>query len=328
MGCCTAKPNKEEMLKHYWANLPIRSVTLDRFTQDLISKYRSFDMDKDIDSFNDFFLNPTYLIFGDDTLKEACTKLFAKLAKENDISWLIFCLAFLCRFDKDNSKNKSNLIILSKFLNNHIVRDTDRTCDEEYILIFHFKKFYTMFVAMVSIESVDPMFMLHNDEEYAEYLKKIYAYPLIDQLVEERIDILGKKVQLKLSSLLLNEFWYLRDDCGLRSKLISLYDTFSVLPAKSSKKVNHSVDVSFSKSVDKYEEKKESSRTVQVVESKHVGLVEQQTTVVVEERSVIVEETSPATNKKSVIVKKKEEPVDDGWEDDSRPDMEQFGSVL
>jgi hypothetical protein len=334
MGCCIPRPSKEELIRHFWANLPIRHISLEKFTNDLIPNYKTDDIERDVSAFKNYFITSTYLVYGDDTLREVCINLFTRLSKESELNWLIFCLAFLCRFDHDNNKNKTSLLNLSKFLNNHIIRDCDRTCDEEYILIFHFRKFYATFIAMISYESIEPIHALHEDNDYVSYLKKVYSHYNIDRLIEERIDYMGKRVQLKLSALFAShEFNFLRDENGIRLKLINLYETpvfkerestASSKPKKS--RLNRSADMSLVKNV----ERQQTQEAEIMVESKSARLE------VVQEEKVVVEEhidnrttlNQTAQEKieveKLVVVCNKEEE----WQDDTNADMERYGMAL
>jgi hypothetical protein len=331
MGCCTAKPNKEELLKHFWANLPIRQVTLDKFTNNLTSNYKSHDLDKDINAFKQHFINTTYLVYGDDKLRQVCINLFTKLSKDNEISWLIFCLAFLCKFDTDTSKNKINLTSLSKFLKNNIIRNSDRTCDENYMLIFHFRKFYTTYVAMISLDSIEPVHSLHDDIEYVNYLKRVYTYYNIDRLVEERVDSLNKPVQIKLSNLLEIEVCYLKDDNGIRNRLNTLFE----IPIHKNPTTKISAENNSNKSVENVSEKffvKQVERNGRITgESKQVKFEE----IILEDpKSEMIEQHFETHNSVSHSVSKKAEAKKStqqrqiNFEDDTVPDTEKYAHML
>jgi hypothetical protein len=320
MGCCSPKPNKEDLISQFWTYLPIRQVHIERFANDLIINYKSDHIHRDLAAFKAFFFNSTYLLYGDEHIQETCYKLFNNLAQEHEINLVIFCIAFLCQFDKDIKKNKNAILQISKFLNTHIIREPDRTCDEEYILQFHFKKLYSLFIEMVSYESIEPVLFAYDDREYIDHLRQVYSHSVINRLIEERIDYLGKSVQIRLTVFLSKEVYSIKNDNEVRNRLVALYD----LP-KSHRREKHFevIEEEKTEEIILTQEVKDEHKIIEEGESEIV-LVEEKKVFIAEEPMIIYEIPEPTKEAK----KNAPRPRQESWHDDSAGDFEKFANML
>jgi hypothetical protein len=311
MGCCAPKANKEDQIKQFWANLPIRQIHINKLANELEVNYKTDHIHRDVAAFRTFFLTPGYLLYGDEYQQEICTELFTHLAQEHEINLLIFCLCFLCQFDKNDEVNRRAISQISKFLNTHIIRSPDRTCDEEYMLLFHFKKFLKIYIEMLTSDSINPILSQYDDKDYIDHLKQIYSQNVVERLIDERVEILNKVVQIRLNVFLRNELNFLRDDHGIRTRLFILHD----MPQSHRYEKKKSV-----------EEERTSAVTVETTQYIELREEKAETVLFEERKEVVIEE--PMIIYEKPEVKKATRKGRESWHDDEGGDVEKFAMML
>jgi hypothetical protein len=190
MGCVGSRPQKEELLKYFWASLPIRRMTARRFKKSIKHYKRGDNQTEEAKNFKDHFVNSNYLVFGNEECQKVCRRIFEDEAEKKHFNHFLFAIALLCTWGaepKDEADNKRWLRRIDEYLKLNIIRYTDGK--EEWIDYNDLVIIYRRFVEMVSLRSVEHVMSLSETDEkvYVQELKLRYSESKIDALVRDRL---------------------------------------------------------------------------------------------------------------------------------------------
>jgi hypothetical protein len=188
MGCCSGQNyNKEGLLYSNWALMPIRNISFQDYVEN-VKKVPNFSKPN---YFTFLFEYNKYVIYGDENCVKGNKNLFEELYSINGPEWVIFSLAFLTKFNADSALNKVKLIELSNHLKLRVVDNGNR---KYYMNEAMFRKFYKIYISIISDNGVDPIFNSHfGDDDNVNYYKKelhnLFREEIIDLIISYHIEI-------------------------------------------------------------------------------------------------------------------------------------------
>jgi hypothetical protein len=223
MGCCTPKPRREEeLIKYFWASLPIRRMTIKHFKNCLRQYKRGETKEEDIKNFKEFFLNETYLLHEVDHLEPVSNKIFEIECQKEHFNHFLLCISLLAQWWKDAKREDANmryLLRVDEYLKLGIFKFHEPT-KEWYIplndLIIVFKRF----IEMTTLNSVEPV-LNESDIDEAETMTELldrYDDNKIDFIIREKLA--GRTERVTLRSFVQNDLdWLTRDDSSRQTLL-------------------------------------------------------------------------------------------------------------
>jgi hypothetical protein len=215
MGCCVPRPQKEELIKYFWASLPIRKMSIKEFKNCIKNFKRGKNESEDIEKFKEFFLNENYLVFGSEQVRKICFKIFEEEVQKKNFNHFLFSLALLCQWNKetkDETANKRYLNRVDEYLGTKILKYNE-TSREWYIPYNDLLIIYRRYVEMTTLHSIEPVLSLSEVDEKALIidLRARYSEHKIEFVINERLSTRSERVTL--STFIQNDLdWLTRDD--------------------------------------------------------------------------------------------------------------------
>jgi hypothetical protein len=185
MGCCVTLPSKEDMLINFWNNLPLRNISVVHYRDSIVNTYSPICKVDSIMAFRKFFLNESFLVYGNSDTHLVCKSLFEDLIVHFTPKYVIFHLAFLCDFDIDHKKNSKALYDISDYFNLDIVRyDNNEYYFEKYKLTETIKTFVEV-IFNFSIRYVFAVTEENEYKDYKDYLQQKYSIHVLNSWVND-----------------------------------------------------------------------------------------------------------------------------------------------
>jgi hypothetical protein len=216
MGCTTHKPQREELLKYFWASLPIRRM-LARHVKNCVKIYnREENEDDEFQHFQEFFMTDDYLLFGNEQMRKVCRTIFEKEATRKNYSHFLFCIVLLSQWYKELKHEEYNVIYILRFneylkLNllkyNEATHEWYFTYDDLFIIM-------KRFIEMTTVNSVKHVLTLSDGDDKRALLNELknrYSVDRIDQMIRDKLA--KRPDRITVLNFVQNDLdWLTRDD--------------------------------------------------------------------------------------------------------------------